>query len=84
MFMLICKVKDDRIVLERFIKRGLDNPLREYFHGDQINLNGKEAELSPYIEPRLDVPTIYIDTTDGYNPSIEELKTIILSKKGIE
>lgn len=79
---LICKVEDDRIALERFINRGLENPLRGYFHGDkgvELAKKGVKLEVSTYDEPQLDVPTFYVDTTDGYNPSIEELKTKIFN-----
>lgn len=81
MFVLICKVQDDRIALERFVNRGLSNPMREYFHGDKgvgLARKGVPLEVSPYDEPRLDVPTIHIDTTGDYRPSVEELKAEIL------
>ncbi len=80
MFILICKVRDDRIALERFVRRGLENPMREYFHGDKgVDLfrRGIELDVSPYDEPRLDVPTFHVDTTSGYNPSIDELRAEI-------
>lgn len=81
MFMLICKVEDDRIALERFVKRGLANPMREYFHGDKgidIARNGVKLEVSPYDEPCLNIPSINIDTTGDYDPAIYELKARIL------
>jgi adenylate kinase family enzyme len=77
---LICKVDDDRVALERFVNRGLDNPLREYFHGDKgvdMARKGIELEVSPYDEPHLDVPTFHVDTTRDYRPSIDELKAEI-------
>ena len=80
MFMLICKVEDDRIALERFVKRGLANPMREYFHGDKgidIARNGVKLEVSPYDEPCLNIPSINIDTTGDYDPAIYELKARI-------
>ena len=79
MFLLICKV-EDRIALNRFVNRGLNNPAREYFHGDKgvdLARRGFELSVSPYDEPRLDVPTFHIDTTNDYNPSIDELRTDI-------
>jgi len=81
MFILICKVQDDRIAIERYIKRGLDNPVREYFHGDKgidIARNEVNLEVSPYDEPCLNIPTIHIDTTSDYDPTIYELKAKIL------
>jgi len=81
MFILICKLQDDRIALERFVKRGLVDPMREYFHGDKgidIARNGVKLEVSPYDEPCLNIPSIHIDTTGDYNPTIYELKAKIL------
>lgn len=73
--LLICKV-DEKIALDRFVRRGLDNPLREYFHGDkEIDMarKGIELSVSPYEEPHIDVPIFNIDTSGEYNPSIKEL-----------
>lgn len=80
MFILICKVGDDRVAIERFVSRGLGNPLREYFHGDKgvdLARKGVKLEVSPYDEPHLDVPTFHVDTSCDYNPSIDELRTEI-------
>jgi len=81
-YLLICKV-DDKVALDRFIKRGLDNTLREYFHGDKgvdMARKGIELSVSPYDEPRLDVPKFYIDTTGKYRPSIKELRRKIIGE----
>lgn len=75
-YMLICKV-DDRIALDRFVKRRLDTPSREYYHGDKIV--GPDA--IPYEEPHLDVPTFHIDTLGEYSPSIKALEKIILEQR---
>jgi len=78
---LICKAENDRICLERFLKRGFENPMREYFHGDKgvaLARNGIQLNVSQYDEPHLDFPTIHIDTTSTYKPSMEEIKTKIL------
>lgn len=79
-YILICKV-DGKVALDRFIRRGLDNPLREYFHGDkgvELARQGIKLDVSPYDEPRFDGPTFYIDTSGEYNPSIQELGRRIL------
>ena len=84
-YLLICKV-DDKVALDRFIRRGLDNPLREYFHGDKgvhLARQGVELTVSSYDEPRIDVPTFYIDTSGEYVPSIEELERKILGLQDI-
>ena len=62
MYLLICK-PDEKIALERFINRGLNNPKREYFHGDKgvdLARQGVDLNISKYIEPHLDVPTFYL------------------------
>lgn len=81
-YLLICKV-DDKVALHRFVQRGLDNKLREYFHGDKgvdMARKGIELSLSPYEEPRLDIPTFYIDTSVEYNPTIKELGMKIIGE----
>ena len=81
-YLLICKI-DGKTALERFVQRGLNNSMREYFHGDKgvdLARKGVVLTVSPYDEPRLDVPTYYIDTTGECSPSIEELRKIILKR----
>ncbi|MHC1694814.1 MAG: AAA family ATPase [Eubacteriales bacterium] len=79
---IICRV-DEKVALDRFIQRGLDDPQREYFHGDKgvdMARKGIRVEISPYEEPSLDAPTFYVDTSDGYVPSVKELGKIIIDK----
>ena len=73
---LICKV-EEKMALDRFVRRGLDNPLREYFHGDmEVDMARKGIELSvrPYEEPRIDVPIYHVNSSGEYTPSISELR----------
>jgi len=84
-YLLICKV-DAKVALDRFVRRGLDNPQREYFHGDRgvdMARRGIELSVGDYEEPRLDVPTFYVDTFGNYRPSIKELRREILSSAGV-
>jgi len=67
----ICKV-DDKTAFDRYIKRGLNDTFREYFHGN------KSVE-DVYEEPRFNIPTYYIDTLNEYKPSIRELRKTILN-----
>ena len=62
----ICTVDDD-VAHKRFLARKAENKEREYFHGDNI------AVVGEYDAPKLDVPTIFVDTADGYNPCIKDL-----------
>ncbi len=78
-YLLICQVPEN-VALDRFIQRGLDNPSREYFHGDrgvEMARQGIAPSISPYDEPRLDVPTFHIDTLGEYHPSVQELREMI-------
>lgn len=74
--MVICRTENDFIAFERYIRRGLEDTTREYFHGDdgvaQVR-QGFSVELPAYDPPRLEVPTAWVDTTDGYAPEIETL-----------
>ena len=84
MYLLICKT-DDKIAFERFVNRGLNNPKREYFHGDKgvdLARHGVDLSISEYIEPHLDVPTLYVDTTGDYEPSIKKIELLILNRAG--
>jgi len=81
MSLLICKIEDE-LAHDRYLERGLRDHAREYFHGDkgvELARKGLKAEVAHYEAPRVDVPTFYIDTTDGYEPSIQKLKKMILN-----
>ena len=71
-YLIICKV-ENKTALDRFVRRRIDNKLREYFHGDKVIEPGAVS----YEEPRINVPTVYIDTSNEYVPSVEELQKII-------
>ena len=78
--LLICKVEDE-LAHKRYMERGINNPLREYFHGDMgvsNNRNGEKVNILPYEEPKIAVPTYCIDTKDSYKPTIEELRKMII------
>lgn len=76
-FILVCCPGDGNTALERFIRRGLQNPAREYFHGDKgvgMFRRGETVTVGEYDPPHLDVPVWQVDTTGEYSPSIEELR----------
>ena len=80
--MVICRLDPD-MALDRFLKRGMEDPSRIRFHGDKgvrMYKQGIMPEPGTYEEPRLDAPTYRIDTTEGYTPSLEELKKLILEQ----
>ncbi|MGI6240106.1 MAG: zeta toxin family protein [Christensenellales bacterium] len=72
MQLIICRV-DGEVALNRFLERGLENPLREYFHGDKgvdLARRGEALSVSPYDEPRLGIPTHIVDTSGAYDPPL--------------
>jgi len=74
---LICKTKPD-IALSRFEKRYLQESSREKYHGDRSGLKNIANELFYNYNPvKSDFPTLVIDTTDNYNPAIEEILEFI-------
>ncbi len=77
---LICSV-DPPTARARFIERGLADPARERFHGDRpvhAAKDGIELPIGKYIPPSLPVPTISVDTTEGYDPSLEEIASFVM------
>lgn len=71
---LVCLPGDDRTAYDRtaydrYLRRRADDPMRVYYHGD----GGEAGEVPTYDPPRLDVPTLNVDTTDGYRPSVSDL-----------
>ncbi len=73
---LICQIEPKK-AKERFLRRGLDDSTREYFHGDKAVQDARAGEkmtIAEYEPPNLPYPTITIDTTNKYIPSIDEIK----------
>ena len=82
-WMVLCSV-DDAVVMRRDLQRGLENPEREFYHGDRrVSHFRKTGEVLPpetYEPPKLDVPTIEVSTDEGYVPSIDEIVKRIRSR----
>ena len=68
---------DDAVAARRHLQRGLENPNREFYHGDPRVAHYRETGevLSPasYQAPQFDVPTIKVSTDGEYVPSIDEI-----------
>jgi len=82
-WIVLCTV-ETQVAARRSLQRGLDNPDREFYHGDNRVVHYKKTGeiLTPadYTPPRFNVPTIEVSTDGEYVPSIDEIvKQIQLS-----
>jgi 2-phosphoglycerate kinase len=73
---VLCSV-DDAVAARRHLQRGLENPKREFYHGDRRVAHYRETGeiLSPesYAAPQFNVPTIEVSTDGEYVPSIDDI-----------
>ena len=73
---VLCSV-DDAVAARRHLQRGLENPKREFHHGDRRVAHYRETGeiLSPesYAAPQFNVPTIEVLTDGEYVPSIDDI-----------
>ncbi len=73
--LIICSI-NAQLAASRFTERGLADIDRAQFHDDWASKTSKEGVeyLSKrYEPPQLDVPTLKVDTSDGYQPTFEEI-----------
>ena len=79
---ILCSA-DEATTSSRPIQRGLENPEREFYHGDNRVVHFKKTGeiLTPanYEEPNFDLPTIRVSTEDGYKPSLDEIVNTLRS-----
>ena len=65
----------------RHLQRGLENPNREFFHGDKRVAHYRQTDeiLFPesYEAPKFNVPTIQVSTDGEYVPCIDEIVKLI-------
>ena len=75
-WIVLCSVADD-VAARRHLQRGLDNPDREFYHGDnRVSHYRKTGEFLPpesYSPPQFNLPSIAVSTDGGYEPSIDEI-----------
>ena len=73
---VVCAV-DDEVAARRHLKRGLENPDREFYHGDnrvaQYRQTGEILSPESYAAPNFDVPTIQVSTDGEYVPCIDDI-----------
>lgn len=79
-FIVICDLDADTSA-RRHLERGLNDPKREFFHGDKrVAIYRETGHFAPggnYDAPHFDVPTLRVSTTDGYDPGLEEMEDFI-------
>jgi len=79
---LICDL-DSETSARRHLERGLANPKREFYHGDKrvavYRQTGHFAPGGKYDPPIYDVPTLCVNTKNGYDPGIEVIEKFITS-----
>jgi predicted kinase len=66
---VVCEISAAR-AWERVTERARLDPARGFFHPFPESHRGAEE---PYEPPRLDIPTLIVDTAEGYDPSFEEI-----------
>jgi hypothetical protein len=75
-WVVLCSA-DDAVAARRHLERGLENPDREFYHGDNrvahYRKTGEILSPEPYTAPKFDVPTIQVSTDGEYVPSIDEI-----------
>ena len=73
---VVCSA-DDELAARRHLQRGLDNPNREFYHGDKrvthYRETGEVLAAENYVAPKFDVPTIQVSTDGEYFPSLDEI-----------
>ena len=72
---VLCSVSAELARL-RHLERGLADPDRERFHDDgpvKAAREGRTLPIENYRPPHLDVPTLAVDTSNGYEPAFEKI-----------
>ena len=72
---IVCDL-DAPLASRRHIDRGLADPQRERFHHDravQAAREGIQLPIGEYDPPHLLVPTLTVDTSDGYHPDLDSI-----------
>lgn len=73
---VLCSV-DGALAADRHLQRGLENPSREFYHGDKrvahYRATGELLPPDDYTAPKFNVPTIQVSTDKGYIPRLDEI-----------
>jgi len=75
--LIICDV-DPLVAFERRQQRLRENPDREKFHGEKKKVTaGDASSLETYTPPSVDFPTLWVNTTNEYDPAFEMILKFI-------
>jgi predicted kinase len=66
---VLCEIDPERAHARR-VARALDDPDRARLHPEGA---GRDEPATRYDPPRLDVPTLRVDTSDGYRPDLDAI-----------
>jgi predicted kinase len=74
---IICSISPS-LAQARYIQRGIHDPERANFHDDWTIQEAEQERLTrPYDPPKLDVPTLTVDTSEDYQPTFSDIVTFI-------
>jgi predicted kinase len=77
---VICSIDSDTAA-RRHLHRGLNDPNREFYHGDKrVAVYREQGVLMPagdYDPPAFELPTIKVSTLDGYSPTLNSIREFI-------
>lgn len=82
--LVVCTVSPD-LARARFIERVSADPRRDRFHGDSAvhtARDGIAGSGGKYDPPAMDLPTLTVDTTDGYNPALDQIVSFAVAGDG--
>jgi predicted kinase len=66
---VLCEINLEQAVSRR-VARGKSDPARLWFHPEEA---GRDRATRSYDPPRLGVPTLRVNTSDGYQPAFETI-----------
>jgi len=79
-FMIICSV-DAETAANRHLQRGLDEPEREFYHGDKRVVVYRETGVvlpaGEYEMPHFNMPTVHVSTDGEYSPAVDQIVEMI-------
>ena len=83
LYIVICDA-DPTLCAQRHLDRGLNDPSREFYHGDKrvrvFRETGQFLGPGNYDPPSFDVPTLRVATTDGYAPELADIRDFVMDK----